>query len=297
MKRLFTRKLRGHGITILLIAALLITACPPVTALAAYTLPYEIRVNNLANCVTVYKRDDDGNYKPYKAMVCSSGGWATPVGTYYTPTKYRWHELFGTVYGQYCTRIVDHVLFHSVPYLVERNPGTLKPGQFARLGTYASQGCVRLSTADAKWIYDNCARGTRVIIYADAKNPGPLGKPQNLVCADNGWDPSDIWSEDNPWNKKNPEITVPFRAYAADGIFTLLDEVTAVSSLGNDITEQIEVKDDGGCSTEAPQPGFYTITYEVTDELGRTAEAAGVLQITEPEPDEEVVEETKGIDE
>jgi hypothetical protein len=62
---------------------------------------------------------------------------------------------------------------------------------------------VRLQTADAKWIYDNCPEGTPVTIY-DGDDPGPLGRPDTLVCSIseeevNGWDPSDPRPE-NPWH-------------------------------------------------------------------------------------------------
>lgn len=43
---------------------------------AASTL--KIRINKQQNCVTIYKLDDKGKYKPYKAMVCSVGS-ATPL--------------------------------------------------------------------------------------------------------------------------------------------------------------------------------------------------------------------------
>ena len=36
--------------------------------------PYYIKVNRQANCVTIYKKDENGNYTvPVKAMVCSVG--------------------------------------------------------------------------------------------------------------------------------------------------------------------------------------------------------------------------------
>ena len=75
--------------------------------------------------------------------------------------------------------------------------------EYNGLGAPASLGCVRLQTADAKWIYDNVARGTKVTIY-DGDDPGPLGKPDKLVEhipeeAANGWDPTDP-REDNPWH-------------------------------------------------------------------------------------------------
>lgn len=68
---------------------------------------YYIRINRKQNCVTIYTRDEEGEYTvPYKAMVCSTGLYnATPRGTYQISTKYLWRELYGGVYGQYATRI------------------------------------------------------------------------------------------------------------------------------------------------------------------------------------------------
>ena len=163
---------------------------------------YYIRVNRSQNTVTVYERDESGAYTvPVKAMVCSVGR-ATPLGTYRTSDRYVWRELFGYVYGQYATRITGHILFHSVPYTSMRK-NTLKYAEYNKLGTSASMGCVRLSVADAKWIYDNCAPGTQVNFY-DGDDPGPLGKPAAAVIDENdarrGWDPTDPDPE-NPWNK------------------------------------------------------------------------------------------------
>ena len=81
--------------------------------------------------------------------------------------------------------------------------------QFNLLGEPASLGCVRLTCADAKWIYDNCGTGTEVIVYDDAENPGPLGKPEEVkLTAENPmrqWDPTDT-SSMNPWNQVRPTL-------------------------------------------------------------------------------------------
>ena len=55
-----------------------------------------------------------------------------------------------------------------------------------------------------KWIYDNCPIGTPVVIYDDAENPGPMGKPGTIYTdpADEtkrGWDPTDP-DPANPWD-------------------------------------------------------------------------------------------------
>ena len=52
--------------------------------------------------------------------------------------------------------------------------------EYNKLGSPASLGCVRLTTADAKWIYDNCKAGTKTLIYDNTETPGPLGKPEDV---------------------------------------------------------------------------------------------------------------------
>ena len=167
--------------------------------------PYLIAVNRAASTVTVYTLDEEGRYTvPYMAMVCS-GGEDTPLGFFATPVSYDWRLLAGPSYGQYATRIWDAYLFHSVPYY-SQHKDDVEYDQFNELGTPASLGCIRLMVNDVKWIYDNCDIGTRVIIYDDAEDPGPMGKPGTIYTdpADEtlrGWDPTDPDPE-NPWDDK-----------------------------------------------------------------------------------------------
>ncbi len=167
--------------------------------------PYYIKVNRQQNCVTIYTKDENGEYTvPYKAMICSTGLYnATPCGTFHLSTKYLWRELFGNVYGQYATRITGGVLFHSVPYY-KKSKNSLCSEKYNKLGQQASMGCIRLTVEDAKWIAENCPSGTAVEIYDDKDNPGPLGKPEAMkIDTDNpnkGWDPTDP-DADNPWHE------------------------------------------------------------------------------------------------
>ena len=81
-------------------------------------------------------------------------------------------------------------MFHSVWYYQPKK-NTQSYAQFNRLGTMASHGCIRLTVADSKWIYDNCPSGTKVVIYNSPK-AGPLGKPKaQKLSGHMGWDPTD----------------------------------------------------------------------------------------------------------
>ena len=154
---------------------------------------YWIKVNRTTCSVTVYAKDGANGYIiPVKRFACSVGlpSTPTPTGTFYTPAKYRWHTLMGPSYGQYCTRIVGGVLFHSVAGY-NMTSYNIKAKDYNKLGQPASHGCVRLTVRDAKWIYDNCPLNTKVTIY-DSSNPGPLGKPATIkIPAGQNWDPTD----------------------------------------------------------------------------------------------------------
>ena len=153
---------------------------------------YYITVNRAKCQVMVYAKSETGKYDiPVKTFVCSVGmpGTPTPTGTFTTPAKYRWHTLMGPSYGQYCTRIVGGVLFHSVAgsNMTSHN---LSAGNYNMLGQPASHGCVRLCVRDAKWIYDNCALGTTVTISDTAATP--FDKPTSIkIPASQNWDPTD----------------------------------------------------------------------------------------------------------
>ena len=163
---------------------------------------YYIKVNTQMNTVTVYSKDENGSYTiPVKAMICSTGTNTPQNSKYQLKGRWEWKALFGGVYGQYATHVTGNILFHSVPYLKQYDKSSLKYWEYDKLGTKASAGCIRLTVADAKWIYDNCARGTTVEFYSNS-NAGPLGKPAAMKISNyteyRNWDPTDP-HQDNVW--------------------------------------------------------------------------------------------------
>ena len=238
-------------------------------------LPYKIMVNRLANCVTIYTPDSDGNYTvPYKAMICSTGGEATPAGTFKLNQKYEFKELFYKSYGQYCSRIHGSILFHSSGNN-SLNKDDLNASDFNNLGLGVSHGCIRLTVEDAKWIHDNCPSGTEVVIY-DSEEPGPLGKPECIkVPEGTNWDPTDP-DENNPWKDKMPRIegAVDKTVYEIDE-FDYLNGIKAFDTCGNEITSQIVIEGE----VDLAIPGEYIVKYSVEDLLGRSAECTVIYTV------------------
>lgn len=243
---------------------------------------YWIKVNRKMNTVTAYQYKN-GKYTPVKAMVCSVGvNGATPKGNFNTQAKYRWHVLMGNVYGQYCTRIYKGYLFHSVWYY-SMNKGAQSTAQYNRLGSAASHGCVRLTVADSKWIYDNCPVGTKVTIY-DSSTSGPLGKPKPIRvsrASKMGWDPTDP-DPNNPFIKKKP--TIKFSAKKAKSValyssaYNAKSGVSAKSYDGKNLTSKIKVS--GTVNTK--KPGTYTLTYSVQDSNGYYASRDFKVTVVKP---------------
>lgn len=259
---------RHLGIILVLGIALILSDAERVSAAGQKQPAYLIKINRYHNTVTVYEQDEYGEYnKPIKAMTCSVGSQARTIrGSFQLKEKYRWKLLLGNVYGQYATRIVGGILFHSVYYYENGNPASLATAEFNKLGKAASHGCIRLTVADAKWIYDNCASGTQVIIYDDKKTPGPLGKPETIKAKKSvGWDPTDP-------DSRNPYLADIPRIYGIkDTVVNWGDQVdvtkgiTAKSSTGKDITSKLEIEGEVDTFT----PGEYKVAYYVEDEVGR----------------------------
>lgn len=245
---------------------------------------YELRVNRAANCVTVYEKDEMGAYTvPVKAMAASCGIELddTPLGTFKTSNYYEWRLMVDATYGQYAVRFNGPILFHSVPY-VKASADTLLAEEYNKLGEPASHGCVRLKAGDAKWIYDNCVRGTTVIVYDDVQNPGPLGKPMSIDIVSGhpygNWDPTDVTKAQNPWLIDRPSLYLT--RDMGDGVIYVpvgASEENLKAALGLRNAEGLPY---GGTDFEVYVDGNYDLNtfgaYQVTvtgkDAVGRTVE-------------------------
>ena len=154
---------------------------------------YWIAVDRVRCQVTVYASDGENGYiVPYRTFICSPGteNKPTPLGNFPVTRKYRWHALVESTYGQYCTRFGNtDILFHSVP---GRSPSVynIPAAEFNKLGEPASHGCIRMTVADAKWIYDNCGYGTLITVGDEL--PAPFDRPEiEKIPEGQNWDPTD----------------------------------------------------------------------------------------------------------
>ncbi|MBQ8202268.1 MAG: peptidoglycan-binding protein [Clostridia bacterium] len=134
-------------------------------------VPYAITVDVNNQVTTVYGLDENGEYtKVVRQMLCSTGTRSAPsdVGDWVlTGRTARWcyFPKWGG-HAQYWTKINESIAFHSVIYSQVDNMA-LKVSSYKNLGKRASHGCIRLTVADAKWIYYNCGAGVVVTITED----------------------------------------------------------------------------------------------------------------------------------
>ena len=134
-------------------------------------VPYAITVDVTNQVTTVYGRDDNGEYTVIvRQMLCSTGTKANPsdVGDWVlTGRVARWCDFpeWGG-HAQFWTKINSSIAFHSVIYN-SYDTMDLSIKSYNNLGKRASHGCIRLTVADAKWIYDNCGEGVVVTITED----------------------------------------------------------------------------------------------------------------------------------
>ena len=139
-------------------------------------LPYffEVDVANQAVKVWKYNRSTKDYSDLDRAFICATGTkrYPSPLGTFTLSGRRAAHCKFPTWGGgeaRWWTKITDEIAFHSVLYGDSSNDFSLKVSSFKGLGNRGSHGCIRLTVADAQWIYENAKAGMKVWIHDDAK--------------------------------------------------------------------------------------------------------------------------------
>ncbi len=176
---------------------------------------YHIEVSLAAQIVYIYDLTETGEKgELVKAMLCSTGreGHETPEQKWIILSEdikqysnYRMQWLNGGVTGQFMTRIWNiseengtetyswsSYLFHSSPY-AGMSSEKLKADEWNKLGTPASDGCIRLTTADAKWIYTYVAPYSYVYTIQGEEDPELWAKLKlDPIPSDATRDPTDV---------------------------------------------------------------------------------------------------------
>ena len=147
-------------------------------------IPYAITVDVRNQVTTVYGLDENGEYTQIvRQMLCSTG-------TKYFPSDIGQFTLSGRTarwcyfpewgsHAQYWTKINSSIAFHSVIYNTV-DTMDLAVSSYKNLGSRASHGCIRLTVADARWIYKNCGQGVVVTITDDLPSDPELKRALKL---------------------------------------------------------------------------------------------------------------------
>ncbi len=258
---------------------------------------YALCVNLETNCLTVYTYNEKGSYNiGVRSMVCSPAQDPSFYDTYVNDNPedtafYHINEKVGDANGwsdkedgayyRYRTTFSlndkDKISFTSCAYS-KKSPSSLIAEEYNKLGKSFTEGNVRLSVSDAKWIYDNCSPGTQIrFVSSGAKDV--LGKPSTIKiapeCDVQNWDPTDA-DPKNPFMNKKPT-------------FKGMEELTVNLGSIADLTTGVEVYDTGmnfmGNSYKVdgmiPQDkvGKYIVSYYYTDALGRRGRADRVVYV------------------
>ncbi len=183
---------------------------------SSHTNNFYIEINRAACVENIYMYNEETDKYDIPVRTCTvsvgsdtstvagSGGlntksYYTPIGTYSIcsngqSVKYTVKPMYEPdgkiLYARWATHIVGNVYFHAIAVGSDSHY-SLPASTYNRLGTPASAGCIRMTVADAKWIYDYASTGTKVkIVKGNSSKPGPLGKNKTIKSNVN-YDPTD----------------------------------------------------------------------------------------------------------
>lgn len=159
-----------------------------------YKGPYYLEVDRINGVMTAY---NSNRTVPVKTIRVSVGNpiSLTRTGTFKVTRAGRWQLLMGPSWGQYGSHVTGGIYVHSVAS-GQMNANNLPAGEYLKLGSPASHGCIRCCVADAKWVWENC-NGAKIKIFdgtykADECFKGPLGRnPITPLRGSGTFDPTD----------------------------------------------------------------------------------------------------------
>ena len=117
---------------------------------------------NLHRLETYVLQKSPSGWELMKRMDCSAGDLShpTPTGTYKVEAKYPAIGKTGEYTCPYAVGFFGNYLLHSIPLAPDRSAPV-----DARMVARISNGCIRLRTDDARWLYQTIPLGTAVVIF------------------------------------------------------------------------------------------------------------------------------------
>ena len=178
-----------------------VTATKPTTSTTTSTKPkatlksYRIDIDLTNQIATVYGIYSDKSAKVLMSEFVSTArkGKTTPTGNFKIQgasggrkAKYRTCKLSGgKTYAEYACRFKGAKMMHGVPWRSRNTKGYVYKGEFNKLGSVASGGCVRMPIKMARYIYEHCPVGTPVHVFKGTKGKYPAGKPKKYTATSN----------------------------------------------------------------------------------------------------------------
>lgn len=154
-----------------------------------------IEIDLTNQIATVYGVYSDGTSKPIMSEFVSTAGkgHTTPTGNFKIQgasggrkAKYRTAKMSsGKAYAEFLCRFHGGKCMHTVPYKTRQTTGHVYKGEFNKLGTPRSAGCVRMPWKMASYIYNTCPVGTPVKVFKGKKGVYPMGKPKKYTATTN----------------------------------------------------------------------------------------------------------------
>lgn len=168
------------------------TAAKPAAKATLVSRRIEIDLTN--QICTVYGIYSNKSSKALMSEFISSArkGFSTPTGNFKIQAasggrkaKLRTAKLSGGTYGEFLCRFHGGKCMHTVPWKARNTKGYVYKGQFNKLGTRASGGCVRMPYKLARYIYEKCPVGTPVKVFNGKAGVYPMGKPKKYTATKN----------------------------------------------------------------------------------------------------------------
>lgn len=227
---------------------------------------YLIKINKSKNFITVYTMDSSMEFTVvYDSFWCSVNS-SVDTGKTFISDKSVWYTIADNSYGHYASRLDAGVWIYSVPYY-SKDYSKLNVSLYNNLGKTATAGTIYMEAGKAKWIYENCGKGTVVEIYEDSQEQIPSGLEELETLDANAYhDPSDRPQSiegvcPTPIHFMN---VVKDRVVEVGSSVDLLEGASAFDIYGKDITSYIKVEG----TVDTSKEGVYPLTYTITDNYG-----------------------------